>query len=82
MESPFKLTPAVTEGMVHLFTAYPPMAYRDTVIDIYLGYLSHEHGHLPANFDSMGHQMYLLLDFLRIVAQESDGNRKESGWEK
>ncbi|HEY5744685.1 MAG TPA: hypothetical protein VIU12_01305 [Chryseolinea sp.] len=82
MESPFKLTPAITEGVVHLFTTYPPMAYRDTLIDIYLGYLSHEHGHLPVNFDSMGHQMYLLLEFLRVAALENGENGKDKGWEK
>lgn len=82
MESSFKLTPAITEGVVHLFTTYPPMAYRDTVIDIYLGYLAHEHGHLPVNFDSMGHQMYLLLEFLRIAALENGEAGKDKGWEK
>ncbi|HEY5749661.1 MAG TPA: hypothetical protein VIU12_26515 [Chryseolinea sp.] len=49
---------------------------------IYLGYLNHEHGHLPVNFDKMGHQIYLLLDFLRVAAEENGEKGKDRGWEK
>ena len=70
--------PQCKRGPRHLFNTYRPMAYRDTIIDIYLGYLGHEHGHLPVNFDKMGHQMYLLLEFLRIVVEEA-GEKKGNG---
>jgi len=78
METPFTVTPNVKEALAHLFNTYRPTAYRDTIIDIYLGYLGHEHGHLPVNFDKMGHQMYLLLEFLRIVVEEA-GEKKGNG---
>ncbi|AYB32378.1 hypothetical protein [Chryseolinea soli] len=78
MEAPFKVTPVVKEALAHLFNTYRPVAYRDTIIDIYLRYLGHEHGHLPVNFDKMGHQMYLLLEFLRTVMEEA-GERAGKG---
>ncbi len=82
METPFKITPLVSEELTSLFTSYRPSAYRNTLIDIYLSYLNHEHGHLPVNFDKMGHQMYLLLDFLRVAAEENGERRNDVGWEK
>lgn len=82
METPFKVTPLVSEELTNLFTTYRPSAYRNTIIDIYLSYLNHEHGHLPVNFDKMGHQMYLLLDFLRVAAEENGEKGKDKGWEK
>jgi hypothetical protein len=82
METPFKVTLLLSKELAHLFSTYPPTAYRDTVIDIYLRYLECEHGHLPVNFDSMGHRMYLLLDFLRIAAEENGERGKDKRWEK
>jgi hypothetical protein len=82
METPFKLTPLVAEELIHLFNAYRPSAYRNTIIDIYLSYLNREHGHLPVNFDKMGHQMYLWLDFLRVAAEENGEKKNGVGWEK
>ncbi|MBL0742639.1 hypothetical protein [Chryseolinea lacunae] len=68
-----KLPPAVIDLLETVFEHDSPEAIRNTLIEIYLVFLTHEHEHLPVNFDDMARHVNALSNVLKLSAQELKG---------
>jgi hypothetical protein len=68
-----KVTEEVIEQLNGILDFASPEEYRDTLIEIYHMYISHEHESLPGNFKQMAGQMYFPIDFFRRVNEEMKG---------
>jgi hypothetical protein len=73
-----KLNEEIIQQFDHIMDFASSEEYRDTLIEIYHMYISHEHDCLPSNFKQMAGQMYFLIDFFRRVGEEMKGGRVDT----
>ena len=52
------------------FESIPPNDFRESLIEIYLSYIRHEHESLPYNFRELAESMGMFLDFLKFADEE------------
>lgn len=52
------------------FESIPPNEFRESLLEIYLSYIRHEHESLPYNFRELAESMGMFLDFLKFVDEE------------
>jgi hypothetical protein len=62
---PFKLTDEALSQLYLVFDYDSPLAYRDTLLQLYHTYILHHHKDLPDDFENTVMHMELLLEFLR-----------------
>jgi hypothetical protein len=54
-----------------------PGEFRDTLIEIYHVYILREHQMLPGNFNDMAGQLYVLIDFFKMMENGINSGRAD-----
>ena len=60
----------LTSRLEDFFESIPPNEFRETLLEIYLSYIRHEHHSLPHNFKELAESMGMFLDFLKYADEE------------
>lgn len=72
-----KLNEEIIRQLDHLLEFAPPLAYRETILELYHTYIRYEHDTLPISFEEMANQIYFLMGFLKTASREMNGEGQE-----